>query len=200
MSDNRPPLETRKAVEVRSVDARQRLIEVIAVPYNQQAVIAYRGEMWKESFERGAFDGIHERSAPIMVNREHTRGDTVGRVEQWWPERTEGLVAEVRVARTLRGDETLSLAEDGMIRASIGFGVRPRDMVLDRAAMTRRINKAFIDHLSFVEEPAYEGAAVLAVREAHEHDLAADMPPITHRPQLDELAAFVASIRSRQAR
>jgi phage head maturation protease len=186
----------RNATEVSGVDVKQRIIEVIAVPYDQEAPVAYRGDMWLESFDRGAFDGIQTRSSPIMVNREHVRGDTVGKVLQWWPERSEGLVAEVKVARTMRGDETLALAEEGMIRASIGFGVRLRDQVLDRSAMKRRILKAFVDHLGLVEAPAYAGAEVLGVRGSEFDNLAADMPPIVARPVVDELAAWLASRRS----
>lgn len=197
MTDNRPPLETRNAVNVTGVDTKERVIEVIAVPYEQEAVVPYRGELWKESFVRGAFDGIESRSQPIMVNREHTRGDTVGKVVQWWPERAEGLVAEVRVARTARGDETLALAEDGMIRASIGFGVRLRDQILDRSKMTRRVLKAFVDHLGLVEDPAYSGAEVLSVR-AEENVYAAALPPIEARPAVDELAAYLADLRQRR--
>lgn len=198
MSENRPPLEVRNVSEVRGVDVPQRIIEVIAVPYGQEAVVAYRGEMWKESFQRGAFDGIETRTSPVMVNREHRRGDTVGKVLKWWPERAEGLVAEVRVARTARGDETLALADEGMIRASIGFGVRLRDQVLDRTTMTRRILKAFADHLSLVEDPAYVGAEVLGVRSNESDTLAADMPPIIAHPAVDELAAWLASRQARR--
>ncbi len=198
MSENRPPLEMRNATEVRGVDIQQRIIEVVAVPYEQEAVIPYRGELWKESFQRGAFDGIETRSQPIMVNREHRRGDTVGKVLQWWPERAEGLVAEVRVAKTARGDETLALAEEGMIRASIGFAARLRDQILDRSTMTRRIVKAFIDHLSLVEDPAYVGAEVIGVRGNELEMLAADMPPIVARPAVDELAAWLASRQRRR--
>jgi phage head maturation protease len=195
MSENRPPLEVRNTSEVTGVDVKQRIIEVIAVPYGQEAPVPYRGDMWLESFERGAFDGIETRANPVLVNREHKKGDTVGKVLQWWPERTEGLVAEVRIARTARGDETLALAEEGMIRASIGFGVRLRDQVLDRATMKRRIHKAFVDHLGLVEDPAYTGAEVLAVRGSEFDTLAADLPPIVARPAVDELAAWLASRR-----
>ena len=195
MSDNRPPPEVRNTSEVTGVDVKQRILEVIAVPYGQEAPVEYRGEMWLESFDRGAFDGIETRTNPVMVNREHRKGDTVGKVLTWWPERTEGLVAEVRVARTPRGDETLALAEDGMIRASIGFGVRLRDQVLERSSMKRRIRKAFVDHLGLVEDPAYTGAEVLGVRGSDFDTLAADLPPIVARPELDELAAWLASRR-----
>src|SRR5262245_58257912 len=197
MSDNRPPLEVRRAVAVGEVDTRARLIEVVAVPYEQEAVVAYRGELWKELFERGAFDGIETRPEHIMVNREHTRGDTVGKVIQWWPERAEGLVGQVRVARTARGDDTLALAEDGMVRASVGYGVRLRDQILDREKMTRTIRRAFIDHLSLVENPAYTEAKVLSVRENDSGLLAVTLPPIETSHDLDELIAFLAGVRSR---
>ena len=65
-----------------------------------------------------------------------------------------------------------------MIRASIGFAARLRDQILDRSTMTRRIVKAFIDHLSLVEDPAYVGAEVIGVRGNELEMLAADMPPI----------------------
>ena len=38
----------------------KRIITVIAAPYDQEAVTEYRGELWRESFERGAFDGPDE--------------------------------------------------------------------------------------------------------------------------------------------
>ena len=40
----------------------------------------WRGEMWRESFERGAFDGIEDHAGRVRVNREHVKGDTVGKV------------------------------------------------------------------------------------------------------------------------
>ena len=195
MSDNRPPLEVRNTSEVAEVNVRQRIIEVIAVPYDQEAIVEYRGEMWKESFERGSFDGIETRSSPVMANREHIRGKTVGKAQDWWPERIEGLVTALKIAKTPLGDETLALAEEGMVRASVGFGVRLRDQLLDRNTMSRRIRKAFIDHIALVESPAYVGAEVLSVRADGTDTFAASLPPIVARPELDELAAWLASRR-----
>jgi phage head maturation protease len=201
MSENRPPMQDRSAVGIGEVNVRKRIIEVIAVPYEPEtAVVPFRGEMWKESFAHGAFDGIEDRRQQWMVNREHTVGRTVGRVLHWSPERPEGLVAEVKVAHTPDGNEVLELAddEDGpMVAASIRFGAWTKNVLMDRASMSRRILKAFIDHLSFVEKPAYEGAQVLGVRDSGLVVMAADLPPLPTTPAVDEMAAFVAGVRSR---
>jgi phage head maturation protease len=151
---------------VADVNRKQRLITVVAVPYEQPAKIEYRGEVWDEMFTRSAFDGIEKRPQRVRVNREHVRGDTVGKAVAFYPDRTEGLVAELRIAETLRGNDTLALAEDDCLSSSIGFGVLPSDQVLDRKLMQRRINKAWLDHIALVESPAYEGADVLDVRDA----------------------------------
>ena len=110
-------------------------------------------------------------------------------------ERIEGLVTALKIAKTPLGDETLALAEEGMVRASVGFGVRLRDQLLDRNTMSRRIRKAFIDHIALVESPAYVGAEVLSVRADGTDTFAASLPPIVARPELDELAAWLASRR-----
>ena len=46
-----------RAALVADVDARQRLIDVLAVPWNEPAEVFWRGEVWTEVFHRGAFDG-----------------------------------------------------------------------------------------------------------------------------------------------
>lgn len=167
------PIEHRYAeVKIGAVDVRERLITVVAVPYEQPALVEYRSELWNELFLRGAFDSLAaspHRADPIRTvraNRDHDKGRTVGKVMQFWPEREEGLVAEVRIARTHRGEDTLGLAIDDCLSVSVGFGVLPGGQILDRKTMTRRIKTAYLDHLSFVESPAYVGAQVLSVRDA----------------------------------
>jgi HK97 family phage prohead protease len=182
------PVEYRDA-SVSGVNFDKRIIEVVAVPYEEPTRIEYRGEYWEESFVRGSFDGIETRKDQIRVNRNHDKTMTIGKVVRWWPERTEGLVSEVRVAPTVRGDETLALANEDMLSASVGFAVRGRDQLLDKSSMTRRIHKAFVDHMSFVESPAYVGAKVLAVRDQGGID---DRPPL-ETPNIDEMVAFLNS-------
>jgi phage head maturation protease len=182
------PVEFRDA-SVAGVNFDKRIIELIAVPYEEPALIEYRGDLWHESFDRGSFDGIETRQDQIRANRNHDKTMTVGKVIRWWPTRSEGLISEVRVAPTVLGDETLTLADEDMLSPSVGFAVRGRDQVLDKSTMTRRIRKAFIDHLSFVESPAYPGAKVVAVRDR----TGIDDRPALHTPDLDELVAFMNS-------
>lgn len=178
------PIEFRYA-GVKIAGIEQRLITVIAVPYEQPALVEYRSELWHELFERGSLDNVAGAPHRVRANRDHNKGRTVGKVMQFWPEREEGLVAEVRMAKTPLGDETLALAEDDCLSVSVGFGVRPSDQVLDRKTMTRRIKTAYLDHLSFVESPAYVGAHVLSVRDENTPACAATMDPL-RTPNLDQ--------------
>jgi HK97 family phage prohead protease len=192
MSKDRPPLEIRSAVEISGVNHPERLITVIAVPYEETALVKYRGEVWAETFLRNAFDGIEQRAGNVRVNREHRKGDTVGKIVRFEPAHSLGLLTDIQVAKTVRGEETLALAEDGMISASVGYGVRPSDQLLNRDTTPPRrvIRKAFLDHLSLVEDPAYDGAKVLEVRET-ERDEAADML-LPETPALDEWMSYLA--------
>jgi phage head maturation protease len=176
----------RNDASLADVDVKQRIIDMIAVPWNQEADVPWRGEMWREVFRRHAFDGIEPHAGRIRVNREHVRGDTVGSVVNLDPSASIGMLARVKVPKTLRGDETLQLAEEDMISASIGYFVKQAsDVMVNKRIKMREVLRAFLDHLALVESPAYEGAQVLAVREAPSGLTVAETPlPAT--PALDE--------------
>jgi phage head maturation protease len=168
------------------VDKRQRLIDVIAVPWDQEADVYWRGDFWHESHDRHAYDGIEAHAGRVQANREHVKGNTVGRIVHADPNHPTGLFLRVKAYSTPLGDETLTLAEEGGVFPSIGFRVnRPSDQRLDVRAKTRRIMKGFLDHLGFVEDPAYVGAEVLAVR-AGQSGLAVVETPLPSTPALDE--------------
>lgn len=177
---------------VGAVNFAQRIIEMVAVPYEEEAVVEYRGEFWKESFDRGSFDGLEKRPNRVKAFREHDPAKLVGKALAFHPSRDEGLVAEVRVANTSLGDETLSLASEDMLDVSVGFAARPSDQVLDRQSRTRRIRKAFLDHLAFVAQPAYAGAHVVAVRSS---EAVADQAEPLITPNVDEVLGWL-SVRS----
>jgi HK97 family phage prohead protease len=186
------------AVEYRSsnvagVNFAQRIIEVIAVPWDQEAAVEYRGEMWLERFLRGAFDGIEKRAGRVRVNRDHDGRRTVGKVASFYPSRDEGLVASVRIAQTPLGDETLALADEDCLGASVGFAVRGSDQDLNRQTKARIIKRAFMDHLSFVPDPAYTGAGVLSVRTAEQQ--VSDLKPLV-TPELDEARAWFTEFQA----
>lgn len=184
--DHRAPIEYRNAA-VTGVNFAQRLVEMIAAPYEQEALVEYRGEMWRESFLRGAWNGIEARPNRIKANRDHDKTRLVGKAVNFWPDRDEGLVAKVRIANTPLGDETLALADEEMLGVSVGFGVRGSDQVLERPF--RRIKRAFLDHLAFVADPAYEGARVLSVR-SEDPPAAADLPKLV-TPNLDDVLSWM---------
>lgn len=146
------------------VDTAGRTITVMAVPYLEPAEVEFRGEIWQETFERAAFQ--HDRAtnlSRIPVNRDHDRTRLVGKLASADPNDTRGMIAVLQIARTQLGDETLALADEGMLSASVGFGVPATGEVLDRRTKTRRITRAHLDHIALVAQPAYDGAKVLAV-------------------------------------
>lgn len=183
-----------RSSSVVGVNFAQRVIEVVAAPYDEEAIVMWRGEPWRELFLRGAWDGIEKRPNRIKVNREHDKTRTVGKVTNFWPSRTEGLVAATRIAMTPLGDETLALADDDCLGASVGYAAPSRYVELNKRSQPglRSVKRAFMDHLSFVSDPTWESAAVLSVRNAAGKPLAADLPPL-QTPALDELREWLGS-------
>lgn len=167
-ADEAPPslyVETRTAT-LENVDSNKRVITLIAAPYEQPAMVDYRGETWKEIFLRTAWASVMSGAAHrVRVNREHNPNLVCGKAVKFY-DRPEGLVADLRIAKTHLGDEALVLADEGCLSASVGFGASRDDCEFDRRTMTRRIKRAYLDHIALVQSPAYIGAEVLSVREA----------------------------------
>lgn len=163
-------LRWRTATMVGEVNFPARSIELIVMPYEQDAVVRYQGRVVTETISRGAFDGIERRASRVRVNRDHNLERTVGRAVAFHPSREEGLVAELRIARTDLGEETLQLAEEGCLDASAGFRPLGPDGEVWEGQERVRIRKAWLGHIALTPEPAYTGAKVLAVRSGDEPD------------------------------
>lgn len=191
----RGPIEFREST-VDNVSFPNRVITIVAVPYEEPAIIEYRGAIWQEIIDPNAFAGIETVSPHrIRANRGHDKNRTVGKVLSFPKEHRQshnGLVTDVYIAPTALGDETLTLADKDCLSASAGFAVLGDGQKLDRRSMTRRITRAWFDHLAFVESPAYAGAQVLSVREEHEPE---PLPPMT-TPVLDSTIAEIQGIMS----
>lgn len=190
-------VETRpaRAIEFRSVanfDVKfaDRTIELVAMPYDEPAAVMVRGRAVLESLAPGSFDGVERRVGRVKVNRDHDTQRTVGRTTGLWPSRTEGLVAELRIAETLLGEETLALANDGALEASVAFAILPGGEQWLEQRSRRRVTKAFLDHIAMVPEGAYEGR-VLAVRAADLLPAATPAGPLL-TPHLDEVRRWMA--------
>lgn len=174
------PVEHRtvSAAAVEAVDFAERTITLIAVPYGERAAVMYRGKPVEEEIEPGAFRGV-ESSSHVTANRDHEYRYTFGKVTSYSHDDPRGLITDIKVSRTPLGDETLQLAADGVLRASVGMLVRRSDEIV--ANGLRRIRRAFLDHVALVPNPAYVGAAVLGVRDAVEVPAA----PAPATPNLD---------------
>ena len=155
-------LEFRSARQV-GVNFAKRIVELIVTPWDEEALVPHQGRMIRELFVRGAYDGIERRANRIRANRDHDVTRTVGRAVALHPSRQEGLVAEIRIAQTDLGDETLTLADEECLDASAGFLPLPGGEQWEGRSL-RRITKAWLAHIAMTPDPAYEGATVLAVR------------------------------------
>jgi phage head maturation protease len=176
-----------RAAVVSDVDTRQRLIDVLAVPWDEPAQVYWRGDVWTEVFHRGAFDGAEDRAGRIRVNREHTKGATVGKIVALDPHADAGLTAQVKIVKSPAGEEIMALAEENMTSVSIGYRAnKPSDVHLDKRAKKRDVYGAFLDHLSFVEDPTWDRAQVLSVREGP-NGLVTVEGPLPQTPALDAI-------------
>jgi HK97 family phage prohead protease len=195
MSDTTTTDETRPIapIEFRSTSEFEvhwpaRTIELVAMPYDSDALAVVHGRAIVESCAPGAFAGVERRANRVKVNRDHDYLRTVGRAVALHPSRTEGLVTELRIAKTPLGDETLALADDQSLEASVGFAVMPGGERWLEGRNRRRLERLFLDHIGMVPEGAYAGTTALAVRGAAHVDEA--RPPVA-TPNLDQVRLWM---------
>lgn len=178
--------ERRSSGSVAEVRFPDRIITITAVPYDE---ISERADArFRESFAPGSFNGIEARNDKIRVNREHVIGQPVGRIVRWHIDRPSGLVGELKVSETLMGDETLALADDGVLDASVGFWPLKNGVEWLENRSHRRITKAWLHHLALTADPAYDGAQVLEVRQQQPP---APPAPTTTTPNRDAVMALL---------
>ena len=156
-------LEYRSVATTLDVRHPDRTIELIAAPYDEDArVFLPRLQRWViETFARGAFAGVGGR---VTVNRTHDVEQPLGVVRSFHPNDPRGLLAELRIAKTAAGDDALELAAEGLLGASVGFGVLPGGEEYTEGRSRRTITRAKVGHIALTGDPAYTGAQVLAVR------------------------------------
>jgi HK97 family phage prohead protease len=180
------PVEIR-AAQLLEVDFAERIMELLAIPYDQEAVVPYGDRMVIETVAPGAFDGIETRDEHVSANRDHDYSRTFGKVVSWRTDDPAGLIANVYVSDTPLGNETLRLSADGILKPSVGMLVRRSDQILRKE--TRRIKRAFMDHLAQVPNPAYRGVGVLAVRQ--EQGLPTEQEAVQPTPNLDKVLTLL---------
>lgn len=188
----RNPIEWR-AAEMIDVQYADRVVTVLAMPYEQPTDKVVRGgRQITEVVSTGAFGQNIEHRKDVRAYRGHNKDATVGRVIGLHPDDPRGLITEVRMAKTPLGDETLALAADQLIDASVGFAPIEQRWSADRSE--RRILRAYLDHLAFVGDPAYPGAVVLDVRAAADLELVTDPPAVGSTPNKDAVLARLRAV------
>lgn len=176
-------LQYRKAGTTLEVRHPERVIDLIAVPYDEEAVVVIGGRTVRERVAAGAFTGV---TGDVVVNRAHDRERPLGRVVKFHPGDPRGLRTELRIVRTTEGDDVLALADDGLLSASIGFAPLPggERWSVDRSSVT--VTRARLGHIALTGDPAYPGARVLAVRSSGLGEGAARVPtPVLDRILLE---------------
>lgn len=141
-----------RSFEIRATDTEKREVSGVAVPFNETIDI---GGGWSERFEKGAVD----LNADVKLFRDHN--EIIGKVTEM-AESDEGLLIKAKISSTTLGDETLELVKDGAIRSfSVGF-IPVVDEKKEKTIVRKKVD---LKEVSLVAFPAYENAAVLAVRE-----------------------------------
>jgi HK97 family phage prohead protease len=164
-----------------AVDFKERTIEVRVIPYDEEIDVDFQGKTIRERVDPGAMAGIDPNKARITVNRDHDYGRTVGKIIEL-REEPSGSVGVTKISNTLLGDETLQLADDRVLGASVGMMVARSGMEV-RGGLRRIFRVDVLDHIALLPNPAYAGAEVLDVRQA------APSPDVA-MPNLEELLSL----------
>ena len=167
------------SMELRAVDPSQRLITGVVAPYNETTFLT--GAPSGERIRRGAFTkSIVQRGDKIALLRNHDRTRKLGKSRSF-TETRDALVGEFVVNPGPDGDALLEDCRHGYLDAlSVGFVPLQQTRGADGAL---EVVEARLGEVSMVALPAYEGAAMLSVREAQ--SLPDLLAPFTNRPNVD---------------
>lgn len=142
----------RRSFEIREADHEKREVSGVAVPYNETYDM---GGGRLERFEKGAVDV----SQHVKLFRDHS--EIIGVVTEM-QDSEEGLLVRAKISETTLGNETLELVKDGAIRSfSVGF-IPVKNRTEGNTIIRTKVD---LKEISLVPFPAYDNAAVLAVRE-----------------------------------
>jgi uncharacterized protein len=174
-------------MEVRHVDADAREMVGIVAPYDEVTYLT--PDPQGERILRGAFaKSIRQRGGKIPLLRNHDQSRKVGNSSRF-SDSADGLVGEFKIVAGDHGDLMLDDLRNGCLdMLSVGFqpltAVRGADGV-------REVKEARLVEVSVVAVPAYQGATVLAIRNAQNLDEM--LAPFRSRPivNLDPVPAVV---------
>jgi HK97 family phage prohead protease len=166
-------------MELRRVEQSERLLVGLVVPYDEVTYLVPNPD--GERIRRGAFSrSIKHRESKVPLLRAHDPGLVMGRSRRF-TETDEGLLGEFVVNDGARGDDLLEDARTGYLDGmSVGFSAVRTERGDDGV---REVHEARLVEVSMVGVPAYEGAALMAVRNAQSLDDL--LAPFANRPTVD---------------
>lgn len=165
----------------------KREITLIAVPYEQETTVNDGNGPLREKFARSSFAGIEAKAGKVTANRDHSLERVFGLAKQFDSKSEKGLITVIRAADTELGTETLQLAAEGVLKASVAFSARSYDAPIRDGLRT--VYKAQLRHIAMTPEPAYDGAEVIDVRTGE---------PIVH-PEMPNLSFAKELLRGLQS-
>jgi HK97 family phage prohead protease len=167
------------AMELRTVEIAERVVVGIVVPYDETSYLT--PDPAGERILRGAFTrSIQHRGGRIPLLVGHNREKKMG-TSRAFRESDDGLVGEFVVNPGPTGDAFLAECRDGYYGAlSAGFAPVHSRRGADGA---REVTEGKLVEVSALAVPAYEGAAMLAVRSAQDLDVM--LAPFRARPDVN---------------
>jgi HK97 family phage prohead protease len=165
-------------LEVRTTDGGGHVLEGICIPYDQPTL---KAGPRPEVFRRGAFASIAEAVGKVRLTDEnHASGRRPVGLGEAFEERAGGLWGRFRFYNTRQGRDAFENVTEGTYGGlSIGFRA-VREAIVEGV---RNVYEARLHHVSLVDDPAYDGAAILQVRSAVEfaalrvrHEMPLDIP------------------------
>ena len=147
-----------------------RTISGIAVPYDQES------PYMKEKFARDSVSLAD--NVPILLG--HNHNEPIGLITRGWHEK-DGFHFEGRVSDTAKGNESVVLAKDGVLKVSAGFIPK---LIGRSADGVNEIKSAIVHEISLVAIPAYKQASITEVRNAPEPEILASADSIKEEETL----------------
>jgi Escherichia/Staphylococcus phage prohead protease len=146
-------------MQLRAMD--ERIVEGIAVPWNETSYVA--GDAAGERFLPGSVTrSIRSRGDRLKLFRNHDHTTAIGRTVKLDPRHEAGLWGSWQIANTPAGDAALQEIAEGMLDAfSVGF--RPLKVRRGQDG-AREVVDAELHEVSLAPLGAYDGARVLAMR------------------------------------
>lgn len=169
------------AMDIRSVDVVERVMVGVVAPYDEVSYLV--PDPGGERISRGAFKkSISERASQIPLYRNHDHSTQLGRSKSFEDTDT-GLVGVFTINEGPKGDDFLEDLRNGYLGGlSVGFMTLGQPSRGDDGV--REVREAKLLEVSAVGMPAYESAALMAVRNARPvvEDL---MTPFRNRPDVN---------------